>query len=92
MSCTILLTASTLFAGFSQNFHQHLAARCLQGLAVSVCASTDFLMIIDLTFIHMRPHALAAFLSLCAILSNVLLTMTTSLASAAGSWRGFYWF
>jgi hypothetical protein len=41
-------------------------------------------MLIDLTLIHMRPHALVAFLSLSAILSNVLLTMTPSIVSAGG--------
>lgn len=92
MFCTILLTASTLWTGFSQNFYQHLAACCLQGIVITVRTSTVFLMTIDLTFIHMQPHAIAALLSLCAILSNVLLTMTPSIISVGGTWRVFYRF
>src|SRR3981081_4630860 len=47
-------------------------------------------MIIDLTFTHQRPQAIASFWSLSAVLSNSLLTSSRSVINSLGGWRAFY--
>jgi hypothetical protein len=48
-------------------------------------------MVIDLTFIHQRPHAVASFWSLCAVFSNLVILPTSQIISVGGTWRAFYW-
>jgi hypothetical protein len=48
-------------------------------------------MIIDLTFTHQRPQAIASFWSICAALSNAILSIVPEILTALGDWRAFYW-
>ncbi len=48
-------------------------------------------MIIDLTFIHQRPQALASFWSLCAVFSNLAILSTSEIIGAKNTWRAYYW-
>jgi MFS family permease len=49
------------------------------------------LMVIDLTFIYQRSHAVASFWSLCAVSSNLVILPTSQIISVGGIWRAFYW-
>lgn len=48
------------------------------------------LMVIDLTFIHQRPQAIAIFWSLSGVASLVALSLVPTLTNAGSSWRTFY--
>jgi len=48
-------------------------------------------MIIDLTFTHQRPQAIASFWSICAALSNAILSIVPEIVTALGGWHAFYW-
>ena len=48
------------------------------------------LMIIDITFIHERPNAIAIFWSLGSVIALILLSLVPEISSAGGSWRAFY--
>jgi hypothetical protein len=48
------------------------------------------LIIIDLTYIHQRPQAIAIYWPLCAVVSNAFLSLTPEIICAVDSWRAFY--
>lgn len=48
------------------------------------------LMIIDITFIHQRPNAIAAFWSLGSVVACIFLSLVPLVTAAAGTWRAFY--
>jgi len=48
------------------------------------------LMIIDLTFIHQRPHAIAFFWSVGSFINLVCLAFTPELVQINSTWRSFY--
>ncbi|KAI3396085.1 hypothetical protein diail_502 [Diaporthe ilicicola] len=57
----LMMTVASLWAGFTNDYHQLLAAISIMGLAGGATISTTILQLIDLTFIHERPLAIATF-------------------------------
>ncbi|KUJ09727.1 major facilitator superfamily transporter [Mollisia scopiformis] len=88
--CTVLLTLSTIWAGIAGSFYQMLAATCLQGLAEGFSTSTILLMIIDLTFIHQRPQAIAMVWSVVGFITGSIFSLVPQMTNAGTNWRSFY--
>ncbi|KAK1573870.1 major facilitator superfamily transporter [Colletotrichum navitas] len=82
------LTLATVLAAKASGFYQLLGALTLQGFSAGLGLSASLLVVIDLTFIDERPHALGAFWSLSA--SGGLLSLMSVPALGASGWRGFY--
>ncbi|POS68877.1 major facilitator superfamily transporter [Diaporthe helianthi] len=59
----ILVSVGSLWAGFTDGYHQVLGGICLMGVAGGATLSVTILQVIDLTFIHERPFAIATFWS-----------------------------
>jgi Major Facilitator Superfamily len=49
-------------------------------------------MIIDLTFTHQRPQAIASYWSLGAVLSNFILVFSPTIVDSKWTWRAFYFY
>ncbi|CZR66403.1 uncharacterized protein PAC_16304 [Phialocephala subalpina] len=88
--CTVLLTLSTTWASVASNFYQLLIAVCLQGLAEGFSTSATLLMVIDITFIHQRPQAIAMVWSVVGFLASAIFTLVPQMTNAGTNWRAFY--
>ncbi|KAK1994872.1 MFS general substrate transporter [Colletotrichum falcatum] len=85
-SCFLIL--ATILAANASGFYQLLAILSLQGLSAGLSLSAALLVVIDLTFIDERPHALGMFWSISCAGSLMVLTSVSALA--ASGWRCFY--
>ncbi|KAK2608154.1 hypothetical protein N8I77_006782 [Diaporthe amygdali] len=61
IASALMMSVASFWAGFTNNYHQLLGAICVMGLAGGATLSTTILQLIDLTFIHERPLAIATF-------------------------------
>ncbi|KAH9224888.1 major facilitator superfamily transporter, partial [Leptodontidium sp. 2 PMI_412] len=89
MAATMLVMA-TIWASVEVNFHVLLAAVCFEGLAAGVTSSALLLIIIDLTFIHERPAAIAGTYGIITSLGSGIFTFTPQFANTGVAWRTFY--
>ncbi|KAH7327523.1 major facilitator superfamily transporter [Rhexocercosporidium sp. MPI-PUGE-AT-0058] len=80
----------TLWAGVSRNFYSLLAAQCCQGFATGAWTSMSNLVIIDLTFIHQRPQAIAMIWSLGGAIDLLILAFVPYMTDSATDWRMVY--
>ncbi|KAI9708015.1 MAG: hypothetical protein M1820_004219 [Bogoriella megaspora] len=88
-SALIMLFAAIL-AAFATNYYILLLAVSLIGLTEGFSLSAALLIIIDLTFIHQRPNAIAAVWSGIGFISECSLTTVPFLTQGGQDWRGFY--
>ncbi|PVH79004.1 major facilitator superfamily transporter [Cadophora sp. DSE1049] len=89
--CTVILFLSSALAGFASNFGQLLVAACFIGLAQGLSSSMALLMVIDITFIHQRPQAIAMLWCLVGFITATLLALIPLLITKKSStWRLFY--
>ncbi|KAK0118586.1 hypothetical protein ONS95_007471 [Cadophora gregata] len=88
--CTLVLFLSSLLAGFATNFGEVLAAACFIGLAQGLTSSMALLMVIDLTFIHHRPQAIAMLFCLVGFFTALLLGLIPLFITQKATWRLFY--
>ncbi|ORY58860.1 major facilitator superfamily transporter [Pseudomassariella vexata] len=89
--CTLMTFISTISAALAQNFYQLLAAMCVQGLAASSILSLLLCIVIDMTFIHERPQAIAMFWGLGGSLTLLVLSIIPQIKVVDTDWRSFYW-
>ncbi|KAJ4983542.1 MFS-type transporter [Stagonosporopsis vannaccii] len=82
---------ATLGAGFSTNFHALLTCVCILGLGQGFSITATFLMVIDMTFIHERLHAVAFIWSILAGAGTGFLALVPYI-SPLGTWRPFYYY
>ncbi|KAK2056934.1 major facilitator superfamily transporter [Colletotrichum caudatum] len=82
------LTLATVLAANASGFYQLLGALTLQGFSAGLSLSASLLIVIDLTFIDERPHALGMFWSMGS--AGGLLSLTSVPALSASGWRAFY--
>jgi len=102
----LLMLASTIWAGFSGGFYQLLIAVSLQGISegISISAVSSslsirnksniqvkvLLMVIDLTFIHQRPQAIAMVWTLVGATNMSILSLVPQMTQNTTKWRLFY--
>ncbi|KAH9216768.1 major facilitator superfamily domain-containing protein [Leptodontidium sp. 2 PMI_412] len=90
----LLLAASihliaTIWAAFSTSFKSLLAAVCIMGAVQGAAMSVVLLIVIDLTFIHQRPSAIAMVWSFAGCVSPAALSLSQTL-NPGREWRHFY--
>ncbi|KAF7866865.1 hypothetical protein EAF04_005706 [Stromatinia cepivora] len=86
----VILLSSTLWAGVATRFHSLLIAVSFHGLAEGVSTSAGLLMIIDLTFIHQRPLAIALVWSVVGTVTLSILAGVFQVTGTETDWRLFY--
>ncbi|PVH67898.1 major facilitator superfamily transporter [Cadophora sp. DSE1049] len=87
---TCVLTASTLWAGLTSNFHQYLVALCFSAVAQGFALSGSLLLIIDLTFIHERPQAVALNWSLTPAAVYAIFSLAPEMSNGGTNYKRFY--
>ncbi|KAH6693361.1 major facilitator superfamily transporter [Leptodontidium sp. MPI-SDFR-AT-0119] len=87
---SLMLLLATLWAGVSKTFFSLLAAQCFQGLAAGAASSVTLLVLIDLTFIHQRPQAIAMIWSLGGVIELLILSFVPYMADSSTNWRSFF--
>ncbi|PYH91315.1 MFS general substrate transporter [Aspergillus ellipticus CBS 707.79] len=85
-----VLFAATIGCAVSQNFHQHLGLRILQGLATGATESLLPLMLSEITFVHQRGLIFGVYWATQNVVTSCL-NLATSYETAALGWRWFYW-
>ncbi|KAH7379084.1 major facilitator superfamily transporter [Cadophora sp. MPI-SDFR-AT-0126] len=91
--CTVILFLSSLLASLITNFAQLLVASCFMGLVQGLSSSMALLMVIDITFIHQRPQAIAMIWCGVGAITATLLALIPRLVpkgSGESTWRLFY--
>ncbi|KAK0099239.1 hypothetical protein ONS96_008473 [Cadophora gregata f. sp. sojae] len=88
--CSLIVLITTILAGFLKDFYPLMTALCLQGLAAGAWTSLAILVVIDLTFIHQRPIAIAMIWSLVGAADMCMLSALPFMADAMANWRVFY--
>ncbi|KAJ4387292.1 hypothetical protein N0V93_007881 [Gnomoniopsis smithogilvyi] len=87
VTASALMTCAALGAGFARGFHELLAAVCLLGIAAGASLSTALLQLIDFTFIHERPLALASYWAGGSLISLLLLSQLPNIMNIDAEWR-----
>ncbi|KAK8095181.1 uncharacterized protein PG998_014405, partial [Apiospora kogelbergensis] len=90
LCCTALYTLGVIWAGVAGGFHSLLGAVCLLGFCAAPAVSTAILVVIDLTFIHERPRAIAVWFSVGGAVSLLLLSLSPLIIQLDVQWRQFY--
>ncbi|KAH7329968.1 major facilitator superfamily transporter [Rhexocercosporidium sp. MPI-PUGE-AT-0058] len=85
----LTLLVATIWAAFSTTFGSLLAAVCVVGVVQGAAMSVVFLIVIDLTFIHQRPLAIAMVWSFAGCVSPATLSLSQALHPGR-EWRNFY--
>ncbi|KAL9076457.1 MAG: hypothetical protein Q9157_003641 [Trypethelium eluteriae] len=89
---SVMMLLGTLAAAFATNYATLLIAVCVLGLTEGFSLSAGLLIIIDLTFIHQRPNAIAMLWSIIGFLGVSSLVTVPFLTNNGLNWRGFYRF
>ncbi|KAG4443551.1 hypothetical protein IFR05_000928 [Cadophora sp. M221] len=84
------LLISTIWAALSTSFRLLLAAVCVIGTVQGAAMSVVILIVIDLTFIHQRPSAIAMVWSFAGCVSPAALSLSQAL-NPGREWRHFYY-
>ncbi|KAH7064330.1 major facilitator superfamily domain-containing protein [Paraphoma chrysanthemicola] len=88
-----LLLAAVVWAATSTSFESHLGARCLQGLTAGVSDCLLPIIVLDISFLHLRGFRMTLYWTLTAVGSSLLLVpIPFMIESAHGNWRVAYWF
>ncbi|KAF9695391.1 hypothetical protein EKO04_006691 [Ascochyta lentis] len=87
---TLMMLLATIGAGYAGTFHQLLTCLCFLGLGEGFCLTLAILMIIDMTFIHQRPKAVALLWSLAGCAGTSSLALVPLMSSHGHDWRLFY--
>ncbi|KAF2183700.1 MFS general substrate transporter [Zopfia rhizophila CBS 207.26] len=89
----VLMLLASLAAGVSKSYYQLLACVSVLGLTEGFSLSCALLMIIDLTFIHQRPSAIAMVWSVVGSFNLASLSSVPFITDHGMEWRRFflYW-
>ncbi|KAJ4983459.1 major facilitator superfamily transporter [Stagonosporopsis vannaccii] len=85
-----MMSFATIGAGHAANFHQLLTCLCFLGLGEGFSLTCALLMMIDMTFIHQRPRAIALLWSLAGFAGTSSLALVPYMSSHGDDWRRFY--
>ncbi|KAF3038543.1 hypothetical protein E8E12_008697 [Didymella heteroderae] len=89
----VLLLAAVVWAATSTSFESHLGARCLQGLTAGVSDCLLPIIVLDISFLHLRGFRMTLYWTLTAVGSSLLLVpIPFMIDSANENWRVAYWF
>ncbi|KAH9208091.1 major facilitator superfamily transporter [Leptodontidium sp. 2 PMI_412] len=89
--CNVILFLFTILAASARTFHQLLISICFQGLAQGAGTSLVFLMVIDITFIHQRPQAIAMLWCVVGSITSTLLATIPRAIKPTTTWRIFHY-
>ncbi|KAF2646222.1 MFS general substrate transporter [Massarina eburnea CBS 473.64] len=81
---------ATLSAGYAETFNQLLLCICFLGLGEGFALTSALLMLIDMSFIHQRPTAIAALWSAVGLFGTGGLFCVPYLSDQGLDWRLFY--
>ncbi|KAF1920270.1 major facilitator superfamily domain-containing protein [Ampelomyces quisqualis] len=87
-SITIFL--ATLGASYAQNFQQLLACVSFLGLGEGFALSAALLIVIDMTFIHERPSAIAFLWSVVGLFGTGFVAIVPCASDHGQHWRPYY--
>ncbi|KAH8893015.1 MFS general substrate transporter [Thozetella sp. PMI_491] len=90
VASTTAFTMCMVWAAAARGFHSLLAATSVAGFAAGVNISTTLLVIIDLTFIHERPQAIAAWFSVGGAISLAASSLVPLMVNETTTWRFLY--
>ncbi|CAI6340860.1 unnamed protein product [Periconia digitata] len=82
--------AATLAAAYSGTFNELLGCICLMGFSEGFGLSVTTLMVIDMTYIHQRMHAIACLWALNGFFAPGFSAVVPSLSGHGLDWRAFY--
>ncbi|KAF3031321.1 hypothetical protein E8E12_000796 [Didymella heteroderae] len=86
----LVMLLATVGAGYAVNFYQLLTCFCFMGLGEGLSLTLALLMMIDMTFIHQRPKAVALLWSLAGFAGTSSLAIVPYLSSHGDDWRKYY--
>lgn len=87
---TIIELLALLWAGYATSFGQLIGAVCFLGLGEGLSLSLVLLIIVDMTFINQRAHAVALMWSVAGCLGTSGVAYVPSIAQDGSTWRLFY--
>ncbi|KAL2064633.1 hypothetical protein VTL71DRAFT_3770 [Oculimacula yallundae] len=89
--CTFIIFFSAICASFATSFYQLLVSVCFIGLAEGMTGSMALLMVIDLTFIHERPQAIAMLSSIVGFTTSTITALVPRILTPDQTWRTLYY-
>ncbi|KAF1922674.1 MFS general substrate transporter [Didymella exigua CBS 183.55] len=87
---TLMMLLATIGAGYAANFNQLLTCVCFLGLGEGFSVTIALLMVIDMTFIHQRPKAIALLWSLAGCAGTSLIAVVPYMSNHGDDWRQYY--
>ncbi|KAF3043911.1 hypothetical protein E8E11_001205 [Didymella keratinophila] len=90
LMAALMMLFATIGAGYAANFYQLLTFFCFLGLGEGLSLTLALLMMIDMTFIHQRPKAVALLWSLAGFAGTSSLAVTPYLSNHGDDWRKYY--
>ncbi|KAH6644801.1 major facilitator superfamily domain-containing protein [Boeremia exigua] len=87
---SLMMSLATIGAGHSANFSQLLTCLCFLGLGEGFSLTCALLLMIEMTFIHQRPRAIALLWSLAGFAGTAGLALVPYISSHGEDWRQFY--
>ncbi|KAH3963932.1 hypothetical protein HBH70_230030 [Parastagonospora nodorum] len=87
---SVTLIVACIGAGYSQSFPQLLACICFLGLAEGFALTAALLIVIDMTFIHERPRAIAMLWSIAGFFGTGLVAIIPYISDEGTQWRSYY--